>query len=328
MAEPPSITAEVLDSTCATEIGESPIWSSATQEILWVDIRGKRFYRRAFGAEGAATAAFDLPERPGCFCLCADGRTIFAFEKGLAYYDAARGPASLERIAAFEPDMPLAPDSDGVPRGTRMNDGRVDPQGRLVVGGYDGAGQGRSAIYRLDPLTMHVETLLTRVQCANAICFSADGGCMYFTDSARAPKGVYRCAGYGVGAPLDFHDPVSLLPPTAACTGAIADGSVVDAEGHLWSAQFGLGRVVRLDAAGAVDFVIHVAAPFPTCMAFGGPDLRHVFITACAAKCDAAQLAALPAGVAGALFVARLPDGIAGGRPESLFGARDAACTY
>ena len=57
--------------------------------------------------------------------MTSDDRLIFAFEKGLAYFEPGN-TSSMERIADFELDI----------EGTRMNDGRVDPFGRFLVGGY------------------------------------------------------------------------------------------------------------------------------------------------------------------------------------------------
>lgn len=57
--------------------------------------------------------------------MTSDDRLIFAFEKGLAFYKPG-DTSSMERIADFELDI----------EGTRMNDGRVDPFGRFLVGGY------------------------------------------------------------------------------------------------------------------------------------------------------------------------------------------------
>lgn len=89
-------------------LGECPLWSG--NEMLWVDIDGKKFW--AYDPSTAEVKTYDLPERPGSFAMTADNRLIFAFEKGLAYYEPGN-PSSMERIADFELDI----------EGTRMNDG-------------------------------------------------------------------------------------------------------------------------------------------------------------------------------------------------------------
>jgi L-arabinonolactonase len=230
----------------------------------------------------------------------------------------------MERLAPFENEIPLALAKNGSMRSTRMNDGRVDPAGRFVVGGYDevpppeGESQ-RSAIYCLDPASMTLKKLLHGVQCTNSICFSGDGGTMYFTDSLRKPRQIFRSSTYGVGGELNFEDPFVTWSPEEEASGGLPDGSVIDSAGHLWNAQFGLGRVVRYDAQGHVDFVIRVPVSHPTCLAFGGPGLRTVFITVCSFFLTAEQKAELPDGFAGGLFVAQLPEDMPGGCLESKF---------
>jgi sugar lactone lactonase YvrE len=80
------------------------------------------------------------------------------------------------------------------------------------------------------------------------------------------------------------------------------DGAQCDAEGMIWVALNGAGRVVRIDpATGAIDLVVHTpGCPTPTSCTFGGPDLDELFITT----------AARPAG--GKLFRAKMPFGIKG----------------
>ena len=56
------------------------------------------------------------------------------------------------------------------------------------------------------------------------------------------------------------------------------DGSVVDAEGCLWNAQWGAWRIARYAPDGSLDRVIELPVSQPTCPAFGGPDLNTLFI--------------------------------------------------
>mmetsp|Transcript_2816 Transcript_2816/g.3889 ORF Transcript_2816/g.3889 Transcript_2816/m.3889 type:complete len:351 (+) Transcript_2816:24-1076(+) len=338
----PSITATLLESSFA-QLGECPIWDIASQSILWVDIEGKKFFKRGWGEE--STSTFDLPERPGCFCLCEDGRMIFAFENGPAFYDPIVGFNSLERIAQWE----QIPSKNGTGIATRMNDGRVDPMGRLVVGGYDDepptdGSPPRSAIYRLDPSKMELELLVPNVQCANSICFSPSGDSMYFTDSMYNPRGIFRSNNYHKlkeNEILDMKSNVETDENTKVETFiewteqemrsglfdlALPDGAVVDAEGRVWSALFGLGKIARYDAQGKIDFIIEVPdVKYVTCLAFGGPDLRSVFITNGEPLLYhklGKTLSEDQRGSSGGLFVATLPDNIGGGLPEAKFGQK------
>ena len=71
----------------------------------------------------------------------------------------------------------------------RLNDGKVDRQGRFVAGSmdfeeHDPVGK----LFRLDPdLSLH--TLDTGIICSNGPCFSPDGKTLYFADSHK--KTIY-----------------------------------------------------------------------------------------------------------------------------------------
>lgn len=277
--------------------------------------------------------------------LCDEGAALLvAFERGPAFYDLDAGPRSLERLAAFEPDVPRS----------RMNDGRVDRQGRFLVGGYNEDGwpsPPASGLYALDPATLQLRRVRRAgVSCANSIAFSPDGGTAYFTDSCWQPRTIVRVPTYGATSTLDgdwdfvvwperdeAHSSSSHQPTTAATTnsssgrqagagggggggGGIPDGAAVDSEGGVWSAQFGRGRVARYDAEGRLTAVVRVPVPHVTCIALGGPELRTMYITTAAKKLSPEQAAALPPGYAGGLFRVELPRGmLPAGLPEQRF---------
>lgn len=54
----------------------------------------------------------------------------------------------------------------------------------------------------------------------------------------------------------------------------------MDADGYIWIALSGAGRVMRVDpSTGRVDMVVHLPVACPTSCTFGGPDLDVLFIT-------------------------------------------------
>lgn len=64
------------------------------------------------------------------------------------------------------------------------------------------------------------------------------------------------------------------------------DGAVIDAEGNLWNAQYGAGRVACYDASGEFREAVSFNATQTTCPAFGGPDLKTLFCTSAAKGLD------------------------------------------
>lgn len=58
------------------------------------------------------------------------------------------------------------------------------------------------------------------------------------------------------------------------------DGAQTDADGFLWIALSGAGRVVRVDpATGATDLAVLLPVKSPTSVTFGGPALDMLYIT-------------------------------------------------
>jgi sugar lactone lactonase YvrE len=93
-------------------------------------------------------------------------------------------------------------------------------------------------------------------------------------------------------------------------------GACVDRDGHVWTAMFGGGRIVRYAPTGVVDRVIELPVTNPTCVCLGGPGLKTLYITPARTFLDEAQLAAEPwAGSVLAIDV-DVP-----GLPECRFGA-------
>jgi sugar lactone lactonase YvrE len=278
----------------ANRLGESPIWCERSGRLYWVDSRGPALHAYDWHARRHRVAA--LPEVVGSIALCATGGLLAAMRTGIFRIgdDGALGP----RIAAPEPDQPE----------NRFNDGRCDRRGRFWSGTMND--------HRRDP-TGTLWRLGTDLACTamrrdiivpNSIAWSPDDRRMYFADTYRHHILAF-----------DFDLETGALRAErlfADCPGpGRPDGSAVDADGGLWNAEYGGGRVVRYAQDGRIDHIIALPVTQPTCCAFGGPALDLLFITTATQRLSDAELAAQP--LAGGLFVAR--PGVRG-LPEARFG--------
>jgi len=286
-----------VDSRC--RLGEGIVWDDRAQCLYWADILGARLWRHA-PATGA-THHWDLPEPLGCLALCGDGRLLLALAKSIriACAPVAGVALALETLCALEPERGAS---------TRSNDGRCDRHGNFVFGTKDETGAhpplGRyyqfSAAHGLRTLPLPAAAI------PNSICFSPDGGTLYFCDSAQSR--ILRC---------DYDpDAARVSPPVtfAEVEGPGApDGSTIDAHGHLWNAQWGAGRAVRYAPDGRIDRIVAIPAGMPSCCAIGGIDLDTLYVTTAREEMDAGALAAAPA--AGGVFA--LPLGAPSGLPEA-----------
>ncbi|CAJ1393033.1 unnamed protein product [Effrenium voratum] len=262
----PEFQAE-LCAAAGNKLGECPLWDDARQLICWIDIQGKRLLQHDPLGPPGNSRSFDLPKRPGSFCLTEAGDYLLALEDGFCFFDPSTGEL-----------RPILPDQDWrVPPSTRLNDGRVDCGGRFVAAGCVEKGEEpRAQVYRLNS-DLSVETLLDNVRCGNSICFSEERG-MFFADPAL------RVEDAGTASSI-WQFPDYATTGRCACPQLFVDaenrpdGSVLDAEGCLWNAEFGAGRVVRYRPDGSVSMVVRVPVRFTTCAAFGGKDMQTMYIT-------------------------------------------------
>jgi len=92
------------------------------------------------------------------------------------------------------------------------------------------------------------------------------------------------------------------------------DGAAVDREGCYWSAVYGGGKVVRFSPRGELIAEYALPALCPTMCAFGGPDLKTLYVTSARQRRDAEELARLPQ--SGGIFAMRVE---VPGLPEPKF---------
>ncbi|KRB92388.1 gluconolaconase [Duganella sp. Root198D2] len=274
-------------------LGECALWCDRTQRLWWTDILGRVLC--CFTPSSGAVQTWVMPERLASFALTHnDDRILLGLERRLAWFNLPE--AAILTIVEVDGGSPEV----------RLNDGRCDRQGRFVFGTMNEA-LGRAPIGRFYRLghDLRLECLpLKPVAIANSICFSPDGRLMYFCDSLA---GVICCCDYG--DELSGEREFACLPPGCG----EPDGSTVDADGCVWNAEWGAGRIVRYRPDGIVDRAIAVPVSQPTCPAFGGPGLDQLYVTTALVDLLVHERDA------GGVFSVRVADTV--GLPESRFGS-------
>lgn len=276
--------------------GECVLWDAANGLVRWTDIQQKQLWS-LHPLTGEVQVRM-LPERVCNFALTADPqRQLLGLDCGFAGADFTLG--EMEGLCEVEPDLGF----------TRLNDGRCDRAGNFVFGTIDEAEcKPRGSFYRFTRAGKLQRLDLPAPAIPNSICFSPDGTTMYFADSL---SGRIMCCDY-----VAASGKVSRIRLFAALEAGEPDGSTIDAEGCLWNAQWGIGRVARYRPDGSLERVIELPVPQPSCIAFGGAALDTLYISSASKGMTDEAQAKAPA--AGGLFAIRLDD--VRGLPESLFG--------
>ncbi|EOA02577.1 gluconolactonase [Herbaspirillum frisingense GSF30] len=280
------------------ELGEGVLWCERSQTVFWTDIHASRLWNH--DPQSGATRSWPMPERLCCFAFTADPeRLLIGLASRLAFFNLGTG--AITPICRIEDDLPT----------TRLNDGRCDRQGRFVFGTLN-EDAGRAPIasfYRLNA-DLSLERLpLPGIAISNSICFSPDGTRMYHCDSMEGKIMVcdYDPASGAIANQRVFAD-------LAQQPGG-PDGSTVDADGHVWNAQWGGARVVRFTPDGRIDGIVDMPTAQPSCVAFGGAALDTLFVTSAHEGMSARQRE--QDALAGALFA--VPETGVRGLPEVRF---------
>ena len=240
-------------------LGESPVWDPRSQRLFWIGCLEKKIWSAE--ADGGDVCEWDIPDTLGSIGLCEDGRLIAGLAGGFAFIDLSSDEAAIEWIGNPEPGL-----------NTRLNDGKVDRQGRFWCGSLSmDFTSPAAALYRLDTdLSWH--RMDTGITVSNGIAFSADGRRLYFSDSRIDQSHQYELDPEtgALGERLPFID-------TGKYAGRI-DGATVDAAGNYWGALFDGGAVGCFSPQGDLLRLVDVPVKCPTMCTFGGPDMGTLFV--------------------------------------------------
>ncbi|MEM1262043.1 MAG: SMP-30/gluconolactonase/LRE family protein [Pseudomonadota bacterium] len=258
-----SVNAELVDVvTTQNTLGEGVLWNTDDNAVYWTDIQQRRLFR--YDPLERRLTDWRTPERLSAFTpIEHDNALLCAFESGFGTWQP--GTEDIAWIARLDtyPDV-------------RLNDGRTDRQGRFWCGSLQEAKliDGRQPAGQLFSLDTSKRMVVHRTDIAisNSLTTSPDGRWLYFTDTPTR-----RIDRYPLDVSTGQLGPADTFVTTDA--GCYPDGSVTDAAGYLWNAQWGAHQVVRYAPDGTVDFTLAVPAEQPTCVAFGGTDRQLLFVT-------------------------------------------------
>ena len=255
------------------ELGEGPIYDERSGTLFWVDIAKKRIYFKKLSAQGFSYVQL---EEPVSAVFLTEGKEVLASAGHSIYL--VEPSASPKKISELEEERGLK---------TRFNDGKVSPEGLLVVGTMDlDEREPIGSLYSFDGKSF--KRILSGTTISNGLAWDVKRKLFYFIDSPTKKVNAYE---YGKDMSLRYIGEAADLSEEAG----VPDGMTIDADGMIWVAVWGGGKVVRFDPlSGKKLLELHVPAEKTSSCAFGGESFRYLFITSASSEND----------LGGSLFVA------------------------
>lgn len=252
-------------------LAEGPFWDAKNQHALWVDIPKGQVHIGSIQSDSIAihrTLQFD--GTIGAVVSAEDGSLLVAAAKHLI------------RVLNYEKQI-VGPRIVPEDIHSRTNDGKVDPQGRFVIGTLsldDRVGQER--LLRLEhdgSLTVIDDDAVL----SNGLAWSNTGETMFNIDSGKHViwQRSYSAGPEQPGPRREF----------ARIEDGYPDGMTIDEAGNLWVAVWGRGEVRCFAPDGSQIATIATGAPNTTSCAFVGEKLDRLLITTASVELTEIQLA-------------------------------------
>lgn len=240
------------------DLGEGPVWDARDRALWFVDIKSKKVHR--YDPNSRAHRTWDAPEFVGFLFPASEGGFIAGLKSGLFRFDPASG--AFDQIAAVETDKPH----------NRLNDGTVDPAGRLWFGTMDNEEKQKSGAFYRFANRQVTPTGMGGMVVTNGPAVSPDGRTLYLVDTfdRRIDQAEIRDDG-SLGERRPFV--------TIEKGHGFPDGPTVDGEGCVWVGLYSGWQAQRFSPDGKLIGSVRFPAANVTKLAFGGDDLRTVFAT-------------------------------------------------
>ena len=261
------------------ELGEGPVWAQRDQALWFVDIKKHQIHR--YDPATRAMRSWDSPEQVGFILPALGGGFAAGLQSGLYRFDETSGQFDL--IVEVEPEQ----------KTNRLNDGAVDPSGRLWFGTMDDGERAKSGAFYCFHEGQLTRTKLDGIAITNGPAVSPDGKLLYYVDTLKGTIGVADIRDDGS---LGDTRPFVRIEPSKGHP----DGPTIDSNGYVWISLYGGWEAWRYAPTG--DLVERVRFPVAniTKIAFGGDDLRAAFATTARQQLSPDAIAEQP--LIGALF--------------------------
>ncbi|XP_075898641.1 regucalcin [Nelusetta ayraudi] len=256
-------------------IGEGPVWEELDQTLLFVDIGGQKIHRwnsltnHVQSVDTGDMVGFAVPRRCGGY-VAGVGRSVVAVDW------LTGGMASLAQV-------------DHDKSNNRLNDGKVDPTGRLLAGTMGReirpavVQEGQGSLFSVAP-DLTVTRHLDQVSISNGMDWSSDQKTFFYIDSLSL---TVDALDYDVTTGIMGNRRVVYRLEEGE---GLPDGMTLDAGGGLWVACYNGGRVLQIDPNTGVRLrTVTLPVSKTTSCCFGGSDYSDLYVTSASLGLEQAE---------------------------------------
>jgi D-xylonolactonase len=257
----------------AAELGEGAVWVERDRALWFVDIKKHEIHR--YDPANSDKRTWPAPEQVGFVFPVERGGFVAGLQSGLYHFDEKNGAFDL--ITPVEADLPT----------NRLNDGTVDPSGRLWFGTMDDGEKAKSGAFYSFKNGCATRTNIHGIAITNGPAISPDGRLLYAVDTL---KGTIDCAEIHDDGTLGERQPFVRIDPKDGHP----DGPTVDSNGYFWISLYGGWEVRRYSPRGELVERVRFPVSNITKIAFGGQDLRTIYATTARQKLTTDDIAQQP----------------------------------
>ena len=244
---------KILYDKTRCKVGEGPLWDADNNRLLFLDILGECIF--IFDYDSGQTEKISVGQKVGCMGLCENGDILLAMEDGIYRLN---NPGEI--ILAHQPIKI---------KGSRVNDGKVGPDGCFYAGTADENSNG--AFYKLKDGILY--ELFEGCNCSNGLDWSADETKMFYCDTPLQKIEVFdfdkengELSNRRVFKEIDK----SLGKP---------DGFAMDKYDNIWLGLWDGKAVIEIKNDATVGIKKEVPALKASCCCFAGKNLDDLIIT-------------------------------------------------
>ncbi|MCH2195764.1 SMP-30/gluconolactonase/LRE family protein [Kordia sp.] len=275
-----------LEYKIPAKLGEGAFWDYKNDVLYWIDIIGESLH--IYSPKDKTDKEIKMPAPIGTVVPSEEeNKVIVALNDGVYVVDITTE------------DITKLTDVEAENKGTRLNDGKCDPNGNLWIGSMDYSQTNPGGgLYKVDA-SGKTDKMLGNITISNGIVWSKDNKTMYYIDT---PTTNIRAYDFDETTNTISNERVVVTIPKEE---GFPDGMAIDENDMLWVGLWNGNCIANYNPqTGKLIQKIKVPAHNVTSCAFGGEDLDILYITTASLDMTDAEKKQYP--MAGSLFKIKL----------------------